>query len=696
MPNPKKQSVQVKGGYLENIHKPLFKLSKNQLREILDVNWYPRANNALYEQRMIWEYSYLAYKGIMLQQEINRKRRANAFGLYVNVPRTFMTIEGIRRNFNISKLKVHLDPVAGVPDVKRNSIGSFLNYDLKRGKTFNQVKDAGFYKLLYGNGFLYSFLSNRENKYGRIVGDINPKTGVIKNQIDKKKTSKYFGMVARAISPFKVFPDPDGVTLDYNDAGNRPCNYVLLRDVKHISAFRRDWSGIIPDSILNDVKPGGNDMTNYETVKDAIDNLFRAEYLRYPGTVGDIIGNIKSKVQYDRNEFVEERIWLGEDFLIVQAGLGLKFCLISPNPNPRKISNLTKLDDIRIPDEFWSMGEAEIIRYQQIEENRIHNSVLDTLHFAISSMVGLNTQYLEDKYDTQIYPQKVWKFKAMPGVKIDEMMQAFQPSSNGIAPALKFMDEVKKIGQSTTSITDFVTGASKSIANTATEASKLAGASNIAIADKVKEMAGGALSNVAKIFLSMYPIAYDGEELDGIFSKRKIKFVGKKLKDISETALVKIFKKFDPKNVIFADDVDIAEPQFNVTGDVSLNRNEKLNQWIAAIDFSKGINETAFETGDPRRIDIVKMGIMGMENFDVVGNPEEFLLTNQPTKLSQDIAGEAAKNIGGNENTGPGQGVGGGAPKKNKVTRVQPESSQIRQESQPNNRGKNKLSKKNQ
>ena len=170
-PIVKPKKVEVSDSYLDNIHKPLFKLSITQLRSILDSNWYPKATNALMHQRKIWDYSYLAYKGIMLWQEINRKRRANQFGLYVNVPRTFMTVEGIRRHFNISKLRVHLDRVPGVSDSKRNRVSSFINYDMKRGGTFEQVKDAGFYKLLYGDGFLLSQLLKRQNKYGKITGD---------------------------------------------------------------------------------------------------------------------------------------------------------------------------------------------------------------------------------------------------------------------------------------------------------------------------------------------------------------------------------------------------------------------------------------------------------------------------------------------------------------------------------------------
>jgi len=686
-----RKKPKVTDTYLQNIEKPLWKLTKGQLRQILDDNWFPRANEALENQRKIWDYSYLSYKGIVMQDEINRTRKANKFGIHVNVPRTYMTIEGIRRNFNISKLRVHLEPIPGITDLKRKNIGTFLNYDLRRGKTYEQVKDAGFNKLLFGNGFLYTYLAERVGKYGNIVGDIietGNKSGYVKSRLDTKKTRKYFGMVARSVSPYKVFNDPDGVVLDYNDVANKPCNFHCLRDVKHINQFKRDWRGIVPDKLLDEVMPGGEDMTNYEAIRETIDYLFQGDTMKYPGTVSDVIGNSKVVTEYNQEEFVEERLWLGEDFFILQAGKGLKFLIISPNLNPNKDINLTKLDDVKIPGEYHAMGEAWIQRYQQVEENRIHNYSLDTLYHGISGMLGINAQYLEDEFDLDIYPQKVWKFKPMPGVKMDEMIQQFQPSTGGVSAAMKFMEEVKNISQSTTSITDFVTGASKSIADSATEANKLAGASDLAIADKVKEMANIALTDVAKHFLSMYQDAYDKEE----FKSAKIYFLGKTLESVSgknDKTIEKILKKgFSANQIIFKDDLNITEPSFYTTGDVSLDRNAKFAQWVSAINFSKSINEVSFATGDTRRMDVIKMGKMALENFDVIGNPDEFEMSDQKTKLDE-IKLSAELGVG------VGQGEGGGQPKKNKITKPQSESSRTRQTAQPKNTGKNENTNKN-
>lgn len=683
----------IKGGYMENIHKPLYTLEHEELREILDCNWYPKANEVLNYQRMIWDYSYLAYKGIMTWNEINRKRRANNLGMYVNVPRTFMTIEGIRRNFNINKLRVSLNDFPGMKEPKRNAISSFVNYDLIRGGSFKQVKNAGFDKLLFGDGFLYPYLCDRQGKFGRITGDIDPETGYVKYETDKEFTRKYFGMMVKRESVYNVFPDPDGTTTDFNDSENDACQYHCIRKVKHIAKFRRDWAGIVPQELLESVEPGGLDMTNYESIRQTIDVLFSWDSIRYTGTSSDFVRESKVSTSYGTDEYVEERIWLGEDFFILQAGADMKFLIISPNQNPSKNLNLIKLSDVSMPGEYWSMGEPYILRYQQVEENRLHNAILDSVMYSITNMLGINVNYLEDPEDFEPYPGKTFKFKPMPGVKMDEVMQSFQAGGSGIAGGINFLHEVKGTGQSATAITDFVTGASKSISDSATEANKLSGASDLAIMDKVKEIAGEALTEVAKNFLSMYPVAYDDEAIEGVLEKNNIYFCGKTKEKIKEKELAKILENYDVNNIIFKDDLDISEPTFITIGDVSMDRERRLRQWTAAIDFAKSTNEVAYATGDRRRLDTIAMGQMALENFDVVGNPEKFVMDNQPIKTDE-IQLNAEMNMKAGQ-ANKMQEQNGGAPKKNKVAGPTSENTTMRNNAQPNSRGKNESTKKN-
>lgn len=650
---------------LTYLNKPLYEMTDEELHELLDKKWYPSANNALDRQRKIWDYSYIAYKGIMLYNEINRKRRTNGYGIYVNVPRTFATIEGVRKNFNISQLKIDIEKTAGMSGDdfnKHYKIRSFLNYDLDRSGTRDQIKQAGFDKLLYGNGFLYSFLMNRNGRYGKIIGDIDPNTGRVKIKREDKASNRYYGMVARRISPYAVFPDPDGTHFNVDNTLDRICNYVCLRTVKHIASFRRDWQGIIPDKILDEVEPGGRDMTNYESVKELADFLFDYDNFRYPGTVQDFVSSSKVTAQYNKSEYVEERIWLGEDFLIVQAGKGAKICLVSCNPNPEKRFALEKLDNVIVPGELWGMGEPYILRYQQIEENRIHNSVLDLLHFNISGMLGINAQYLEDPTDLEYYPGKVWKFKAIPGTSINDVLSNFQSSPAAIMPALRFMQEVKQTGQQATSITDFVTGASKSIADTATEANRLSSASDITIVDKIREMVSGAMINVCKNWLAQYPIVYEGKKLEMASAGQKLYFVGKKKENVSEKELKSILDDgYEPEDIIFEDDLDISNPKLKITGDIEISKDVKFRQWVAAIDFSNNINKVAFETGDPRRIDTIKMGQDAMANFDVISDPSEYLMEGQQTRLDQmretALAGAEANNLMARQQGGRPEGI---------------------------------------
>jgi hypothetical protein len=663
-----------------HLEKPVYEMNDDELHELLDKNWYPDANNALHNQRLIWDFSYLQYKGIMTYDEINRKRRKNGYGLTVHVPRTFATIEGIRKNFNINQLKVDIEKQPDSEPVQIYKVRSMLNYDMDRSGTREQVKKAGFEKLLFGNGFLYSFLMDRRTKQTKPIGKIDPKTGRVKIQTDDKESSRYYGMVARRVSPYSVLPDPNGTHHDVENHIDRMCNYVCIRSVKHIANFKRDWAGLIPKELLDKVRPGGKDMTNYEAVRDTIDYIFNAEMVSMKGTVGDIISSSKISTTYNSEEYVEERLWLGEDFLILQAGKDLPFLMVSCNPNPEKKIALEKLDDVSVPGEYWAMGEPYLMRYQQIEENRIHNSVLDLLHFNVSQMMGINTQYLEDPTDLDVYPGKVWKFKSIPGLSVNDVIQPFQTSPVAIAPALKFMQEVKQIGQQTTSITDFVTGASKSIAGTATEANKLAGASDLTIVDKIREMVSGALINIAKNWLAQYPIVYEGEKIKMASAGQSIYFVGKTKDKVTEKELEKIMNEgYEAEDIIFLDDLDISNPKIKITGDIEISKEVKFRQWTAAINFANSVNEVAFNTGDSRRLDTIKMGVDAMANFDVISDPNDYVMAEQPTKTDQiketAMAGAMANNAMQSQN--------GGRPEEKSVAPPATEESVMRSEAQP-------------
>ena len=643
--------------YLE---KPVYDMTDEEMTELFDTKWYPRATNALYNQRMIWDYNYLAYKSILTYSEISKTRRDNGYAMSVFVPRTYATIEGIRKNFNINGLKIDLERQPGIELPQLYKIKSTLNYDLDRSGTREQVKKAGFNKLVFGNGFLYSFLMDRKSKKTAISGKIDPKTGRVKIKTDGKLSSRYYGMVARSISPYAVFPDPDGTHHDVDNHIDRMCNYVCLRHVKHIANFKRDWKGIVPDELLDQVKPGGKDMNNYEAVRDTYDYIFNIDMLNKSGTVKEIIEASRVATTFSSDEYVEERLWIGEDFVVLRAGLEMKTLMVSCNPNPEKRFPLEKMDDVSVPGEYWSMGEPYILRYQQVEENRVHNSVLDLVHFNVSQMMGINTQYLEDPTDTGSYPGKVWKFKAIPGVSVNDVMQTFAPSPGAIMPALKFMQEVKQIGQQSTSITDFVMGASKSIAGTATESNRLSSASDITIVDKIREMVSGPLINVAKNWLASYPIVYEGEKIEMASNGIGIYWVGKNKKDVSEAELEKIMNKgYEPEDIVFMEDVDISNPKIKITGDIEISKDVKLRQWDTAIAFANNINKISFETGDSRRIDTVQMGIDAMNNFDVISDPKAYLMVEQPTKSDQiqetAMAGAAA-NVMQQQNGGrPGE-----------------------------------------
>ena len=94
------------------------------------------------------------------------------------------------------------------------------------------------------------------------------------------------------------------------------------------------------------------------------------------------------------------------------------------------------------------------------------------------------------------------------------------------------------------------------------------------------------------------------------------------------------------------------------------------------------------------------MGLRGMENFDVVGDPDEFLMTDQPTKIDETIIGagaNAASNMmsANASNNISRQGPGVVAPRKNKTSQPETATQGMRRVAQPTNRNVNKSTGKN-
>ena len=225
---------------IDFLEKNILDMTDEELDYLLDTKWYVTDLEYQKRQRKIWDYSYLMYKGIILQNEIDYKKRKDTYGIYVNVPRTFATIEGIRRNMNINKLSLSLEKYTNdtIETEKNRKIQNFINYDFDRSKTKEQIKNAGFNKLLFGNGFLYSFLVDRKGDYKIALDKIDKKTGRVAYKDDDKNKSKYYGLVARSISPYCIIPDKDGTHHDVNNHSDKMCTHTCIRTVKHISQCR--------------------------------------------------------------------------------------------------------------------------------------------------------------------------------------------------------------------------------------------------------------------------------------------------------------------------------------------------------------------------------------------------------------------------------------------------------------------------
>ena len=163
-------------------------------------------------------------------------------------------------------------------------------------------------------------------------------------------------------------------------------------------------------------------------------------------------------------------------------------------------------------------------------------------------------------------------------------------------------------------------------------------------------------------------------------SGQSIYFTGKTKEEISEKELKGILKEFkDANNIVFLDDLSVSNPKFKVIGDIEVSKDYKIRQWTQAIDFANNVNKQAFESGDRRRIDVIQMSLDAMENFDVISDPSEYMMENQPTKSDQ--IKESA--MAGAQANIAMQQQNGGRPSENNVNVAPAGEQAVRSEAQP-------------
>lgn len=591
-------------------------------------------------------YHYLQYKGILYLNDVYGEEYMKTIGLQVNVPRTFMTVEAIRPQLIDREMDIDVDPENKKAFPYTAKARDILKGETKRSKFKYQKADAETEALLYGTGYLFS--KYYEDVIDTDILDYYDDDG---KPVTKKGTlDRYKGMKAFRLNPYHVFRDRNATTNEPGMPGTWDHCYVYS-----IWDFET-WKEIckVEGYNVEGMEKGGY-LRDFEEVKRKIDTIYSMSNLSSKDNNAGFVNADLELLAKDWEDSIMVVEKFEENHYSICSGANWTVNCKDPNPNPDKRIPIFPIKDYSVPGEFEGIGEPEVMRWQQYEENKIHNlSYLQTLMGTVQRF-GVVKELLVDPTSVKNNnPFNPIYLKYVPNISINNAIQALNQGKGTQYPK-EFLAEVKATGQSATGVSDFYIGGSKAITDTATEANKLADATLARISRKIEEMEDRGITPILEHWLACIPYFYD-EELDLLVTDNENYFtkflpytrdynenlnlvatLGVKEGVTNATTLEEIYLKTGYKNVVFVSDI---LNRFGITIKPNKNASNKLEmirQFREVITEMELVNQTLMATGQPAKYDTAKLREELLRQFpDIIEDPAEYVL-EVPVQQISDI-----------------------------------------------------------
>lgn len=606
-------------------------------------------------------FHYLQYKGILALNSIYGKDYLDTIGLQVSVPRTFMTVEAIKPSLTGRPLDIDVeaDDLQAVPYEKKAKYT--LKGEWKRSKSDIAKSDAMFDALVYGTGFLISRFveDNIEHDYERAAedGDEN----VYTNEDGEKITTvseimtRYKGMKAFRLDPYCVFPDRNATTdMPYESGSWQRC-WVY-------SAWDYDvWLDVCEEMGYNiEGMQAGGTLEDFGAIKRTIDTIY-TDALSQVNTRSDdgLLVTTTAQTQV-------EELDMSNKIMVVECFEEERYSVFSGanwtiNAMEGAISRdhripIVALRDYVIPGEFDGIGEPEVLRWQQYEENRIHNLSYMQILTSTVQRYGVVEELLKDPTEARASnPFKPIRLKYRPGIKIGEVIQPMNQGKGTQYPQ-QFLQDVKNIGQSATGITDFFIGANEATTDTATEANRLANATTERIRQKIYEMEERDLVRVLHNWLVNIPYLYDDEldlKIHGEDDKFYVKFLPMDSSNNEDTGLIAeystefgiplvdeegnkiktledLFMRAGYEDVVFIDEIT---NRFDITIKTATAQGDKLKiiqEFRQVITELSAINQHNVAVGLPPEFKVDQLGKELLKQFDdIIKDVDDYLYSDE-------------------------------------------------------------------
>lgn len=618
----------------------------------------------------VWDYGYLNYKCILTNTNALGTDYIRAFGLNVFVPLTYQAVQSIASQLNGSKTEFVVKSASGPNgflDAKRaHYFQTMDNTEWKRSQAEIEKRMATFNALLFGIGYLDNKfeddteevmivkLPEEEDTAPESAVDTiqeNPRTVDFSKPKElewvPREVTRYRGVKLESLNPYYVFPDP-------NAKGDkwRYCYRYITGTVDQIREFTIKKGWLTKEEAFEKITATG--ATQYDAIRNMIDTLFEAPLTKY--TRGDHTGatgvsstptDYSKDNQGDFCALIERQ---EPNFYEVRLGDAKTEIYKDWNIYPHKEITITPIKDNPTPDEICGTGEPELLRWQQIETNRLHNLLLDSVMMAVVQRYAINGSLLDDPTDASFHnPFRPIKLKALPGISVASAIMPLPQPEVKESP-FRLLEQIKQIAQSTTGASDFIVSANESIADTATESNNLLAATTMRIKDKARYIQETALPRIIKQWHANFYYFYD-EEMDFEvlgedsfirwlpFDRKKantdeamVLAAREKLDAVGET-LEDVYKNAGYNDVVFLSDV--MDGSFNVevrVMDVEADKAKTLEDLLRVAKVGNEANTVAKENGETRRIDTFEIIIEALKQVTSLDDVKKYITGNEVLK----------------------------------------------------------------
>lgn len=628
-----------------------------------------------------WDYGYLNYKSILTYNNVLGKDYMDAFGMQVFVPRTYQTVEAIKSQINSRKTEFVVKAGSGPKGFRDRERAQYFetmdNIEWRRSKGEHQKQLATHNALVFGNGYLLNlFVDDVRSQHFPIIADSTEKrpdsaltseedTPAIDTNTpsdmewEEKDVTKYRGMKAVSENPYYIFTDPY--------AKDDQWEYAYRYNIGTVDRIRqyvvaRGW--LTPAEAVTKVTPC--QVERFDAIKDTVDSFFDQPVTKY--TRGD------SAQQTSRTTDVSSDVHRGGEFnaLIERYEDDYYEVRLASDPNttlfkdwnvyPHKEIPIIVLKDNPQPDEACGIGEPELIRWQQVEENKLHNLLMQAVMLAVVQRYAINSNILEDETDIQSYnPFKPIRLKSLPGVSVAQAVMPLPQPEVKQSP-FQLLEQVKQISQATSGASDFIVSANTSIADTATESQNLLAATTMRIKEKARFIEEVSLVKLVEQWHPCFYFFYDAEmdfELTGEDSfirwipfdrkaaDENLDMIAKAKEEMNSEGetLTEVYQNAGYKQVVFLSDMEGGSffAEAKVT-DMDLDRQKTFDDGLKMMKVMNETNISAKEIGDPRRFDIFKMATDVLANMTTVRDPKTYIMNDDKTGMAQTLVPPADPN----------------------------------------------------